>query len=39
MTSFQPKDVEYRFCGNCHDFHEQLARKVSGGDTRSTNSG
>lgn len=22
MTSWHPKDVEYRYCGNCHKFHE-----------------
>lgn len=21
MTSWHPKDVEYLYCGNCHEFH------------------
>ena len=22
MTSFNPNDVRWRYCGNCHEFHE-----------------
>lgn len=22
LTSFHPKDVQYKYCGNCHKFHE-----------------
>lgn len=22
MTSYHPKDVEYKYCGNCHEFHK-----------------
>lgn len=22
MRSYHPKDVEHRYCGNCHKFHE-----------------
>lgn len=22
MTSFSPNDVMFRYCGNCHEFHE-----------------
>ncbi len=25
MTSYHPVDVRERFCGNCHEFHDQRA--------------
>jgi len=24
MVSYHPKDVEHRYCGNCHVFHDDL---------------
>lgn len=24
LTSYHPKDIEHRFCGNCHMFHHQM---------------
>lgn len=24
MTSYNPNDVRYRYCGNCHEFHDQM---------------
>jgi hypothetical protein len=24
MTSYHPKDIEYRYCGNCHNFHDRI---------------
>lgn len=24
MTSHNPNDVEYRYCGNCKEYHEQI---------------
>ena len=24
MTSFHPKDIQHRYCGNCHMFHEEM---------------
>lgn len=27
MTSWNHNDVEKLYCGNCHEFHEQKARK------------
>lgn len=26
MTSYHPKDIEYKYCGNCHNFHDLLLR-------------
>ncbi len=26
MTSHNPKDVLYRYCGNCHQFHDPMER-------------
>ncbi len=23
LTSWHPKDVQHRYCGNCHEFHMQ----------------
>ena len=23
MTSYNPNDILYRYCGNCHKFHEE----------------
>ncbi len=28
MTSYSPKDIEYRYCGNCHQFHEVMSAGV-----------
>ena len=27
MTSYNPNDIEARYCGNCHAFHEHLQEK------------
>lgn len=27
-TSYHPKDIEYRYCGNCHQFHDLLNGSV-----------
>lgn len=24
MTSYHPKDVEHRYCGNCHQYHDMM---------------
>jgi len=32
MTSYHPKDIEYRYCGNCHQFHDLLDGTVLGDD-------
>jgi hypothetical protein len=26
VTSYNPNDVKYRYCGNCHAFHDEPAR-------------
>lgn len=26
MTSFHPEDIEHKYCGNCHIFHDPYAR-------------
>lgn len=26
MTSYHPKDIEHRYCGHCHVFHDDLRR-------------
>ena len=28
MTSYHPKDVEHRYCGNCNKFHEPKGGRV-----------
>lgn len=25
--SYHPKDIETRYCGHCHQFHDQMAEK------------
>jgi len=32
MTSYHPKDVEHRYCGNCYQFHDMLTGKVDTSD-------
>ena len=27
MTSYHPKDIQYRYCGNCHNFHDRIREK------------
>lgn len=27
MTSYNPNDIEYRYCGMCHEFHNNLKMK------------
>lgn len=29
MTSYHPKDIEYRYCGKCHQFHDLMDGTVS----------
>lgn len=24
MTSYHPDDIRYRYCGNCHGYHDDL---------------
>jgi protein-arginine kinase activator protein McsA len=24
MTSYNPNDIRYRYCGNCHQFHDTM---------------
>lgn len=28
MTSWSSEDVKFKYCGNCHEFHQEKARKV-----------
>jgi len=28
MTSHHPEDVRQRYCGNCHEFHEEKGGRV-----------
>ncbi len=27
LVSYHPKDVEHRYCGRCHIFHEEIAMR------------
>jgi hypothetical protein len=29
LTSYHPKDVEERYCGNCHRFHENGTGQIA----------
>lgn len=29
MTSYHPKDIEYQYCGNCHNFHDLMLEKIT----------
>jgi hypothetical protein len=29
MTSHNPNDVAYRYCGNCHQFHDQMRPDIT----------
>lgn len=28
LTSYHPKDIEHKYCGNCHKFHESLFKGI-----------
>ena len=37
MTSYHPKDIEHKYCGNCHVFHdiEELKEHVEANATKA----
>lgn len=28
MTSYHPEDVRHKYCGNCHEFHEDMPKRL-----------
>jgi ribosomal protein S27AE len=33
-VSYNPNDIKFQYCGNCHRFHQQRDRKREGSDIR-----
>lgn len=36
MTSYHPRDIEEKYCGNCHVFHDQIELIIEGDDGHSS---
>lgn len=34
LTSYNPSDVKYRYCGNCHQFHDMMEAHLASALTR-----